>query len=233
MSSASWSYHENLLLVHNLPAHSAQPNPVQAPKIPSQTTHPTTIPDPPPTNGRKDSTPNPSKDPTNMPSKPPSDSISLHQEIERTEKQDLFDDCFSPPPLNNLLCANVLYAPAPLVYRSKAEKYFFDLKPLHPQKFLTADWLFHTISTISTSDAHIFYSHPPDPDQNYAIVPYSHQYTDIPLTTPSLSPQYLHPPNKIISPICIATTTSHPPFLKKTSTTSNAPANFDCENMST
>ena len=116
-------------------------------------------------------------------------------------------------------------------------------------KFPTANILFPIIPImLTTSDAHKFFSmnfadaqnfletYLPDPDklppsQTYAIVPYSHQYADIPLMTPSLSPQYLHPPNEIISPVCnTITNTLRPSPLQKLSTTSNAPANFDRDN---
>ena len=102
--------------------------------------------------------PNPTKNPTTTPSKLPSDtkfndrqtklpsnSISYDREYERAEKQDIFDYFLFLPPPSNLKYVDILFDPAPLMYRSKAEEYCFSLMPLYPSKLPTADCLFPNI----------------------------------------------------------------------------------------
>jgi len=110
--------------------------------------------------------------------------------------------------------------------------FFFALTPLYTTKFLTADILFHNLPpTSTTSDAHNFFAtnfsdtnlHHPQL-QKFAITSYLHGFSYNPITPPSLSPQYLHPPNETIAVLSTPVTTNpHSSLLQQHFTTINTP----------
>ena len=122
------------------------PTPVSN-SIPAPKPNPLSIPDPDRKNHAEKSS-DPPLFPTDAPTKPSSNSphmknFQTDQERERAEQVDIFEDCFSDSTiLNNFPCANILYATAPLVYTSKANKYPFNLTLLYPPKLPTAHCLF-------------------------------------------------------------------------------------------
>ena len=177
-----------------------------------------------------------------MPTKFPSDPISCDRESERAEKQNLFDLCFSTPPHNNLLCADVLFAPvpAPAEYRSEAEKYFFGLKSLLLHHLPTADILFHHIPPPSdpSKEQKLFDADPPAAETRhlslqFAIVPYSGRREKNSPTPSTLSPQYLHPPDETMplpKSYSIITDQHHIPPRTTTTNSDQSPDNFDLDN---
>ena len=132
-------------------------------------------------------------------------------------------------------------APAPTEYWSEVEKYFFSLTPLLLHQFPTADILFRRIPPPSNpTDAYEFFSaEPPAANtkrylcHHLAIVEYTGRHVKNPPTPPTLSPQYLHPPNETVQPRqkTMTTTTHHyAPRRTLTATSENSPANFDRDN---